>query len=347
LVALTLAALVGAGLFWWRANTGMPPVQDIPADAVPLPRTWASGVWTGGEWGADRVAQFGAWRGSTVDTAVTYPAYQTWQELAESEWHVKVFDGFEGTLVYGLPLLPRDSEGRGLDEVAAGQHDDAFNAVADVLAEHDRGDSYIRVGLEAQGDWFPWGAGNGENTPEGFKAAFRHVAQLLKARLPESRIVFDTSCGAVLRGQDDRMDPLTELYPGDDVVDVIGCDNYDHYQLISHTEEQFESSLTPRRAAGLQDTLEFARAHGKKMAVPEWGLTAEGREGGGDNPYFIFAMYMWFSANAADIEFENYFNEPADYLGSSIWDEVQNPEASAEYRRLWGLTEVPSSGASP
>jgi beta-mannanase len=214
------------------------------------------------------------------------------------------------------------------------------------LLKHKRGASYIRIGLEAQGDWFPWGAGNGDNTAEGYKAAFVHVATLLRAKLPESKIVFDTSCGAPLRGQSNRMDPLTALYPGDDVVDVVGCDHYDHYQLISHTEKQFTKALTPAKAAGLQDTLDFARAHGKKFAVPEWGLTSPDRNGGGDNEYFIYAMYRWFAANAKDIAFENYFNEPAAYLKSSIWDEVQNPRSSAEYKRLWGLTAKPGTASA-
>ncbi len=341
-VAALLIGLVGGGAVVWRLNRSTPPVQGVPSDvAIPV-RNWPSGVWTGGEWGTSRVQAFGEWRGSPVDTAVTYPAYQTWQELAESDWHVAVFDGFEGRLVYGLPLLPKDSAGRGLDEVAAGQHDDAFTAVADSLLKHGRGDSYVRVGLEAQGDWFPWGASNGENTPEQFRAAFAHVSQLLKARMPQAQIVFDTSCGAVLRGQQDRMDVLNALYPGDDVVDVVGCDNYDHYSLISRTDEQFTSALRPEKAAGLQDTLDFARAHGKKFAVPEWGLTAERSDGGGDNEYFVYAMYMWFAANADDVAFENYFNEPDEYLGSSIWDVVQNPTASQEYRKLWGFT-----GSSP
>lgn len=332
---LLVVALAVGGLFAWRALSGDQTEQGVPANLSLPARTWPSGAWTGGEWGADRVAQFGQWRGSPVDTATTYPAYETWEELASSEWHVSVFDGFPGRLVYGLPLLPKESAGRGLDKVAAGEHDSAFNAVADVLAAHGREDSFIRVGLEAQGDWFPWGAGNGENTPEQFREAFAHVSRLLKSKLPQSEIVFDISCGAVMRGQQDRMDPLSRLYPGDDVVDVVGCDEYDHFTQISRNEDQFQQSLNPVKAAGLQDTLDFAKAHGKKFAVPEWGVVAADRDGGGDNAYFVYSMYKFFAANAEYVAFENYFNEPAEYLGSSIWDQVQNPESAAVYQKLW------------
>ncbi|MBL8928497.1 MAG: hypothetical protein JNL54_00090 [Kineosporiaceae bacterium] len=347
-VAAVMAAVLAAGgIYWWTALR-VPPVEDLP-DAAPTGTTgWQSGVWTGGEWGAQRVADFAAWRGSPADTAVTYPAYDTWNDLQfNSDWHVQVFNGFPGTLVYGLPLLPKEvTSGGGLERVAAGEHDAAFIAVADTLARHGRENSYIRIGLEANGDWFPWGAGREYNSPEAFKAAFRHVAGLLKARLPEARIVFDISAGSPIHNQQDRLDPLTELYPGDDVVDVVGVDHYDHYQLIAPTRDRFQRALRPARAAGLQDALDFARAHGKKVAVPEWGLTARDREGGGDNDFFIYQMYAWFSANAADLAFENYFNEPQEYLQSSIWQNVQNPAAAQEYRTLWSRRPAPSGEAS-
>ncbi len=347
--ALVLAVVAAAGVLVLRKVRGLPPIEAIPTDVQVAPRAWPSGIWVGGTWGVDRVDRFGAWRGSPADFVVTYPAYATWAELAESDWHVQVFNGFAGRLVYGLPLLPKDEAGKAgaLAAVAAGQHDDVFNSVADVLLKHGRGDSVVRIGLEAQGAWFPWGAGNGANTPEDFKAAFAHVSRLLQARMPKAEMMFDISCGAELRGQKDRMDPLTALYPGDDVVDIVGCDHYDHYTVISHTSKQFRQALTPKKAAGLQDTLDFARAHGKKFGVPEWGLTAEAAHGGGDNTYFMHAMYMWFSANAKDIAFENYFSEPeGGDLGSAIWEPSQNPAAAAVYRRLWGTTS-PSAAASP
>ena len=337
--AVLLVVAAGFAVTRW---IGQDERETPPATAGP--RTWLSGAWVGGEWGVTRVEGFGEWRGAPLDFVTTYPAYGTWGELAESDWHVSVFDGFEGRLAYGLPLLPKDEAGApgALAAVAAGEHDDVFNAVADALLAHDRGDSVIRIGLEAQGDWFPWGAGNGANNPDDFKAAFAHVSRLLRGRLPEAEMMFDISCGAVLRDQQDRMDPLTRLYPGDDVVDVIGCDHYDHYTLISPSSERFEKALRPDRAAGLADTLDFARDRGKKFGVPEWGLTAEGAEGGGDNPFFIYSMYDWFSRNASDIYFESYFNEPDGDLGSAIWEPSQNPAAAQEYRSLWGV-----SGSSP
>ena len=79
-----------------------------------------------------------------------------------------------------MPLLPKQ-EGGSLSEVAAGAHDDTWRAVAALLRKHGRDDASIRIGLEANGDWFPWGIGHlGHNDPAQFVAAYRRVAQVLR-----------------------------------------------------------------------------------------------------------------------------------------------------------------------
>jgi hypothetical protein len=330
--AMVLVLAAGGALWWTRYR--LPPIQAVPQDTMP-PRSWASGAWLGGDFSPARVAAFGAWRGSPLDTVTTYPAYQTWDELASSDWSVSTFKGFPGRLVYGLPLLPKNPGSGTLQDVAAGAHDDVFAAVADTLAKNDRGDAFVRIGLEANGDWFPWGAGKPANGPEAFRAAYQHVATLLRAKLPKATLVFDIGCGHVMNGQRGRLDSLNVLYPGDDLVDVVGCDHYDAYSTIARTSGQWADAVQPSDAAGLQDVVDFARAHGKRFAVPEWGLTATAKHGGGDNPFFVYEMYRFFSANRDVLAFENYFNEADTYLQSSIWGTVQNPKAAAEYSALW------------
>jgi hypothetical protein len=312
-----------------------PTTAATPAPAVSPPTAqlpWTSGVWAGGEWGANRVAQFASWRGTQVQTVTTYPAYDTWEQLASSEWHVSIFDGFKGRLVYGLPLLPKS--GGSLAEVATGRRDDVWRAIARQLATNERHDSYVRVGLEANGDWFPWGS-DADEAPE-FRAAFRHVVQVMRSEAPRLRFVFDISCGVEFKGSDGRLDSLTKLYPGDDVVDVIGCDAYDSYSTQIRKAGDFAEVARPDDAAGLLDVVDFARSHGKTFAVPEWGLTKRSADGAGDNPVFIRAMRDFFAAHAGELEFENYFNEPSSYLRSSIFAPNQNPEAAKVYQQLWG-----------
>ncbi len=308
---------------------------------------WTSGAWIGGNSSADSIRAFGTWRGTPARTVTTYPAYSTWEEIKDSQWHVTTFDGWDGRLVYGLPLLPTDVEAN-LGDVAAGQHDDVWREVAATLTRHGRADSYVRIGLEANGSWFPWGAT--ATRAADFRAAFRHVATVLRREQPELQIVFDISCGVKLRGATDRLASLTALYPGDDVVDVIGCDHYDSYSAKSRNQKEWDAAVGPRDAAGLQDLVDFARGHGKKFAVPEWGLSGSRSNGSGDNPFFIAKMHEFFTANRSDLAFENYFDEPDTYISSSLFQATdQNPESAKLYRALWSSVprEPSSSPSSP
>lgn len=309
------------------------PAPTGKAAQLPAGRTWLSGAWSGGSISVERIEGFGKWRGQPADVVTTYPAYETWDELANSEWHINTFDGFTGRLSYGLPLLPKkDGEGS-LGDVADGKYDKIWTSIAETFNKHKRTDTFVRIGLEANGTWFPWGAT--AERAERYKAAWRHVHDVLKKTSPKLVFVFDITCGKALEGGSGRMDSLNKLYPGDDVVDVVGCDHYDSYTVKSRNESEWKNALRPAKAAGLADVADFARAHGKKLAIPEWGLQASNKDGAGDNPYFIYSMYGFFQQNKDILAFENYFNEPEEYLGSSIWGPVQHAKGSAEYRKLW------------
>jgi hypothetical protein len=309
------------------------PAPTGQAAQLPAGRTWLSGAWTGGGMTTARINAFGAWRGQPADVVTTYPAYETWDELRNSEWHVKTFDTYSGKLSYGLPLLPKNKQGS-LAEVAGGRYDDVWISVAQSLLQHKRGNSFVRIGLEANGTWFPWGA-TAERADQ-YQAAWKHVHDVMKAKAPDLVFGFDITCGKSLEGGSNRMDNLNRLYPGDDVVDVVGCDHYDSYTVKSRNDSEWQRTLRPANAAGLADVADFARQHHKKLAIPEWGLTALNKDGAGDNSFFIYSMYGFFQQNKDILVYENYFNEPDEYLGSSIWEPVQHPKASAEYRKLWG-----------
>jgi hypothetical protein len=293
---------------------------------------WPSGAWVGGNSSTAAINTFGRWRAKPADTVTTYPAYDTWQQIIDSDWHVSNFKGFRGRLVYGLPLLP-SKENATLTEVAAGDHDDVWRAVADTLVKRGRGDSFVRIGLEANGTWFKWGAT--ADTAKDFVAAYRHVARVMAARAPHLRFVFDITCGAPLKGSDNRMASLEDLYPGDDVVDVVGCDFYDAWSTRIRSDSELASVEHPSAGPGLEDVVAFAKSHGKRFAVPEWGLTAVDAHGSGDNPYFIQVMYEFFYVNRRYLAFENYFDETDSYISSSISRDGQNPKSAARYRQLW------------
>ncbi len=309
-----------------RTSSEATRMYGTPRSGLP----WHSGFWTGGFMSAQRMASAESWRGSAMDFATTYPEYGTWADLADSEWHITTFNGFKGRLAYGLPMLPGNRRGQWGD-ITSGSKDEVFRTIARQLVRNGRGDTAIRVGLEANGEWFPW-AVTASTAPQ-FKASFRRIVNVMRAEAPGLTFWLDLNAGSALKGQTHRLDSLTLLYPGDDVVDGISIDHYDHWNLVAETDAAWKAALRPRTGAGLADTADFARARGKGFAVPEWGL--HGVYGTGDNPFFMTKMYGFFQAYKDVLVYENYFNEPDAYIRNAIWGGRQNPRSAEVYRRLW------------
>jgi hypothetical protein len=294
---------------------------------------WFSGVWPGGDTiSGARADNFGAWRGTAVDAATTYPESKTWQSIHDSTWHITTYAGFAGVLSYGMPILPSDEEGT-FASIVAGEHDWVYRKVAQDLVAYGRGASIVRIGWEANGEWFPWNTT--VKRAAAYRAAYRHIVAIMKAEAPDMVIDFDLACGTKLRGQSDRLDALTLLYPGDDVVDLIGCDTFDWDNTMASSERSWDLSTRPADSIGIQDVADFARAHGKGLTVPEWGLASEAEGGEGDNPYYIKQMRSFFEANADLLVLESYFNEPATSIANSLWDPTQAESSAVIYQKLW------------
>src|SRR4051812_23772195 len=77
-----------------------------------------------------------------------------------------------------------------------------------------------------------------------------------------------------------------------------------------------------------------AVAHGKKLAVSEWGVWDWDGPGpvDADNPFYIQKMYEFFRANAPSIEYETYYNCVAEHR---LYPNTPYPAASARYQELW------------
>ena len=275
---------------------------------------------------------FGRWRGTPTDAVTQYPERTTWQTIHDSHWHVSTFAGFDGILVYGLPMLP--DKGRGdFESIVNGEHDWVYRKVARNLVTEGRGRSIVRIGWEANGDWFRWNA-TARTAPQ-YVAAFRHIVGVLRSVAPDLVIDFDISCGVPLRGQKDHLAALTELYPGDDVVDIVGCDTYDWYNTKAQNEVTWAAAIRPNDGSGSPtwptspgNTARASRSrNGVWPARPTegWATTrsTSRRCGRSSRP----TPMCW--------SLESYFSEPETSLANSIWDPDQNPRSSAVYARLW------------
>ena len=162
LAGLCLVAL-SMGARWWAlpeaGSTGLAPIPDPNAPSMQRARAvlgpppsggqWHSGIWAGGDTArTKRVQAFGTWRGTAVDAATMYPEATTWQTIHDSHWHVATYADFDGTLVYGLPMLPEKGEGN-FGTIINGEHDWVYRKIArNLLIEgHER--SIVRIGWEA------------------------------------------------------------------------------------------------------------------------------------------------------------------------------------------------------
>jgi hypothetical protein len=118
----------------------------------------------------------------------------------------------------------------------------------------------------------------------------------------------------------------TDAYPGDDVVDMISMDVYDHYN------SGWDDLV--RGDAGLQALRDFARTHGKLEAYPEWGCSTD-THGHGDDPEFIEHMADWFTAAPGGVAYQGYWNTPAGGPNAALHGEGAGrvPKAASAYRR--------------
>jgi hypothetical protein len=222
-----------------------------------------------------------------------------------------------------------------LTDCASGKFDTYFTQIGNWLNTKGRSDAFVRIGWEPNGTWFAWQAVD----HRAWVSCFRNEAKALLGADPQARIEWDLNAHSM---NPDTSDPNPfDLYPGDDVVDVIGIDTYDQYppsQDPATFDRQCEQAApTP----GMCTVIEFAQGHHKLFAVPEWGLVGKeskaGESGGGDNTVYIDQMYQKFKRYAYMLAYEAYFNNAdADNVNGALYNPVRQPQGSAEYAKLWG-----------
>jgi Glycosyl hydrolase family 26 len=213
------------------------------------------------------------------------------------------------TVSLAIPLLTTADSGD-FAKLARGDLDDAHRAVARRIQEIvGRHPIYLRLGWEATRG-YPWSYSglDGNADPDEYKQAYRRIARIYKEEIPGAKVVWNHLKKHTV--------PIVDYYPGDDAVDVIGIDPYDNCQgtgcVDSEREwEKFLGSYDPATgmAQGLQGLLDFARSHGKKLSICEWGASNRDFDSKSrtNNAYYVTAMYQFFKDNAEAIEYESYF----------------------------------------
>jgi hypothetical protein len=179
-----------------------------------------------------------------------------------------------------------------LAATAAGAHDATFRRVAEALVAAGYPDAVIRLGHEPNGAWYPWSAVGGNAAA--YVDAYRHVHGVFRS--VSSRFRFDW---CVARPNWSTVGVAS--YPGDDVVDVVSMDVYLRADHGPWSRALWDEAFAPV----LADHRAFARARGKPVGYPEWGMD------GLDEPGFVVAMDDWFRRVAAEgpgLAYQAWFN---------------------------------------
>jgi beta-mannanase len=231
--------------------------------------------------------------------------------------------------VISLAMFPR-TEFKQHARCAAGAFDNYYRQIAAALVEVGGGSAILRLGWEANvgSRSHPWGIDT-RSEARGYIACFRRMAGVLRSVAPGFKFEWSNAKASAYPGN------VMELYPGGDIVDVIGL----HYYAIDDqfsTQEKWDAfKNTTRRGGpqGIEAWIRKAAELGKPFAVPEWGVWNRFTSFAvADTPSYMTNMYNFFRANAPRIAYENYSQCQESHR---IGPRTLMPNASARYAELW------------
>ncbi|MFA3872376.1 glycoside hydrolase family 26 protein [Streptomyces sp. MMCC 100] len=282
--------------------------------------------------GVARMAALSHWLGGAeLRVGHTYLPGDRWSNIEGApgfldvwaDWRTREADRM---LVLNVPMMERNEEHVDDDEVrellrqgAAGRFDHHFRALAERLVALKVPDTVLVLGWEMNGTTYTHRCGP---DPEAWKTYWNRIVTTMRA-VPGQKFRFDF---APSRGRDAV--PWTQCYPGDATVDIVGMDSYDQPRGMTFDEQVKEPY-------GLQAHVDFAKAHGKPVSYPEWGLFRNG-----DNAAYMRRMLAWMD------EHKPVYNTVTDYCPHGVWQCDDNPRSTAVYRSvLFGRTDEPAPTA--
>ncbi|MFF7162824.1 glycoside hydrolase family 26 protein [Streptomyces sp. NPDC008086] len=282
--------------------------------------------------GVQRMQELGRWLdGQEPRVGHTYLPGDVWRNIEGAPGFLDSWADWrraraERMLVLNVPMMERNEDNLPDAEVrellrrgADGAFDEHFRVLAQRLVDLGVPDTVIVLGWEMNGLSYTHRCAP---DPDSWKRYWKRIVGVMRSVYGQ-HFRFDF---APSRGMDAI--PWPECYPGDDVVDIIGMDAYDQPRGTSFDEQVSEPY-------GLQHHVDFARAHGKPISYPEWGLFHNG-----DNITYMLRMLAWMN------EHKPLYNTITDYCPHGVWLCSDNPRASALYRVLLStpLTPQPKPG---
>ena len=270
-----------------------------------------------------------------IDCAVAFtdaaPTWQTWERpwiigyrknVPQYDWVDWYDHGHRGRhLIVTQSLIPSDLKGTDwVAEGADGKYVPYARELAHNLVAAGMGSVVIRLAHEANGTWYPDSL---PDTPTGdaqWVEFWRKTVTAMRS-VPGAHFRFDWCVNAGVRDIS-----LSAFYPGNRYVDVIGVDAYD--SLPSSAPGNRLRALLGE-PDGLWAVQRFARAHGKPLSIPEWGIGPAGQGGAaGDDPSYVKAIVR--TIDRGDVLYQSYFTG-----GTEGPELLRAPRSLTVYRRAF------------
>ncbi len=277
---------------------------------------------------------FGAWLTTPISIGSDYAATDTWANWAFPGWQSTGWQAWRAAhpknrLVYA----PGFGVAQDLAGGAEGNYDAQWKALGQALVAAGYPDAIIRIAHEFNGNWYWY-------QPQGKEAQFigywQHAVTAMRSVAGQS---FEFFWNPTLGVSTENGKPFDceNAYPGDAYVDYIGPDTYDDDWGVYPTSGTVTQAMQDQtwqnivsQDHGLSWFVTFAAAHGKPLAVAEWGLWAIGSgHGGGDDPTYIQRMHDWLDAN--HVVFADYF----DSGDNQIYPSTTFPSSLAKLKQLY------------
>ncbi len=193
-----------------------------------------------------------------------------------------------------------------LDNIVAGRLDDYLSSWAHRLALYGR-PVLLRWAHEMNGDWYLWGRKDG-NSPEKYVAAWRHIHDLFTAA--DAANVQWVWSPSVAEDADSAFEPY---YPGDQYVDWLGLDGYNHGPQIWRWFPQIFSDSYNRITALSSRPLMIAEV-ASSDALPKQAALGDTKakwitdalSDAVPNKFPRIRAVVWFNENKTDVEAGGY-----------------------------------------
>lgn len=278
--------------------------------------------------------QLGQRLGRAFDCAVVFndasPDWKGWEHpwfigyyKADSDWARWMAAAPARQLIITQSMIPSGAPADWRQRGVNGEYDAHARELAHYLVAKGLGGAIIRLGHEANGNWYNDSIGSTQAEYDAWRTSWARIVRVMRA-VPGGHFTFDWTVNAGVRAI-----PFANWYPGNGVVDVIGADVYDTLPVSKVTTPAARSGSIANQAGGLTSLVAFANRHGKPISIPEWGLIPADKLGAGDDPAFVAGIASVVRHNK--VAYLSYFEAA---IGSTM-RLSEAPASLQEYRRAF------------